>query len=197
MPGVMLLLLSIRYNVMKMTLVWFGLLTAVFVLILLMVKSRAKYPREEIDWEAHNLQITEEDGKLRVLTGGQSYLFNMTRQDDFQRLYREAWNKVRLNAEPVIADGERVEFTSAEFLNVRQRIALDWMYVYVANNRHFKFLFWSMSDSETRRSVLRAAEAKYGSQSEKAIALAAHTLNMDTKKFKAWLKRYEERVNRW
>ncbi len=150
-----------------------------------------------MNWETQNLQISEENGDLRVLAGGQSYLMKRIRREDFLKQYREAWDRVRLNFTPLVMNNETIEFTASEQLNLGQRIVLYWLYVYNVNNRRFKFLWCRMSDSQTRWDVLKAAEAKYGSKSEKAIALAAHTLNMSIKKFGAWMKRYEEFVNMW
>ena len=101
----------------------------------------------------------------------------MGRRDDFRRLYHEAWNKVRLNPEPVMIEDGEAEFTPAEFLNVRQRVALQWMYGYVANNQRLKSLFWSMSGSDTRRQVVQAAEAKYGPNSGACIVVT-ETINI-------------------
>lgn len=112
------------------------------------------------------------------------------------RLYREAWSRVCLNFEPAAVGGDRVEFSPAERLDLRRRITLSWVYGYNVNGRHLKFLHWSV-DNENRIGVLRAAEAKYGAKSEKAIALAAHTLNMSTEKFEAWLKSHEEFLSKW
>ena len=118
------------------------------------------------------------------------------RREAFLQQYREAWNRARLNFEPIVIGDETVEFAPSEQLNLRQKIALSWIYVYNANDRRFKFLFWS-TGSDNRRDVLRAAEAKYGAKSEKAITLAAHILNISANKFKAWIKSDEEFLNRW
>jgi len=150
-----------------------------------------------MNWEAHNLQITEESGDLRVLAGGQSYLMKRINREAFLKQYREAWDRARLNFVPLLADNEALEFTPPERLRLRQRIILHWLYAYNANSRRFRLLWWRMGDSQTRWEVLKAAEARYGSKSGRAIALAAHTLNMSARKFGAWMKRYEEFVNRW
>jgi hypothetical protein len=175
--------------------IWFGICMILFV-ALLIAKSRRRGPHEDIDWKAQNLQITEENGDLRVLAGGHSYLIKGIRREGFLRQYQEAWNRIRLNLEPPEEGYEIMGFTPAEQLSLRQKIALFWLYVYNVNDRRFKFLWWSMSDSQTRTEVLQAAEAKYGTKSEKAIGLAAHTLNMSKKRFKRWMKRDEEFANR-
>ncbi len=138
----------------------------------------------------------EENGDLRVLAGDHSYLMKRISREDFLKQYREAWNRVRLKFAPLVTHNETIEFTPPEQLSLRQRIVLYWLYIYNVNNRRFKFLWWRMSDSQARRDVLRAAEVKYGSNSERAIAIAAHTLNMSVKKFGAWMKRDEEFLNR-
>ena len=175
---------------------WLGSIV-VIVLIFLILKSRRGHTNESIDWESHNLQISEENDDLRVSAGGHSYLNKRVKREDFLEQYSEAWNRVRLNFDPLVTHSERVELTSLEQLTLRQRIVLYWLYVYNANDRRFKFLWWSMSDSQSRRDVLEAAEAKYGSRSEQAIALAAHTLNMSMKKFRVWMKRDQEFLNMW
>jgi hypothetical protein len=142
------------------------------------------------------LQITEENGDLRILAGGHSYLMKSFTREDFLKQYGEAWDRVRLNFAPLVTHNKTIEFTPPEQLRLRQRIVLYWLYVYSVNNGRFKFLWWRMSDSQARRDVLSAAEAKYGSNSERAIAIAAHTLNMSIKKFGAWMKRDEEFLNR-
>jgi len=182
-------------NVMNMFLFSLGLLAGLF-LIFLIAKSQRGRTYEEIDWDAHNLQTSEEGGDLRVLAGGHNYLNKGIRREAFLQQYREAWNRVRLNFEPLVIGDETVAFTPGEQLYLRQKIVLSWIYAYNVNGRRFKFLFWSMG-SDNRRDVLRAAEAKYGAKTEKAITLAAHTLNMNDNKFKAWLKSDEEFLSRW
>ena len=140
--------------------------------------------------------MTKENDDLRVLAGGHSYLMKRIGQEDFLKQYREAWNRARLNFAPLVTHTETIEFLPPEQLSLTQRIVLYWLYVYNVNNRRFKFLWWSMRDSQSRRDVLRAAEDKYGSKSDRAIALAAHTLNMSVKRFGAWMKRDEEFLNR-
>src|SRR6266540_119655 len=117
-------------NVMNMFLFSLGLLAGLF-LIFLIAKSQRGRTYEEI-------------GDLRVLAGGHNYLNKGIRREAFLQQYREAWNRVRLNFEPLVIGDETVAFTPGEQLYLRQKIVLSWIYAYNVNGRRFKFLFWSM-----------------------------------------------------
>lgn len=149
-----------------------------------------------LDVELHDVQIAEEANNLRVTTGGHSYLLKGIGREQFLEQYRKAYDRVRLNFSPLVTPAMTVEFTPREQTDLFQRIILYWLYVYNVNNRRFRFLWWSMRESQTRRNVLEAAETKLGEGSDAAIALAAHTLRMRLGRFKAWLKRDEAFANR-
>src|SRR5205085_8477873 len=53
-----------------------------------------------------------------------------------------------------------------------------------------------MDHPNTWEIVLRHAQAKYGDSSEKAIALAAITLNKPLEEFASWVRVEEERIDR-
>ncbi len=153
--------------------------------------------QNEIDWERYNLQIAEENTNLRVLAGGHSYLMKNIQRAKFLELYCEAWSKARLNFNATISNGETIDFDPSERLSLRQRIVLYWLYVYIVTNQRFKFLFWSMNDSQVRRFVLESAQKKYGTESEKTIVLAANKLNIRRSKFLSWIKSDEEWGKMW
>lgn len=74
---------------MYMIMIGLGLLAALF-LIVRMVKLRRRYKYEEIDWEAHNLQMAQENSDLRVTVGDRSYLNKRINQEAFLHQYRDA-----------------------------------------------------------------------------------------------------------
>lgn len=153
--------------------------------------------QKEVDWKEHNLQISEEGENLRVLAGSRSYLMKNIQRDKFLKIYNRAWNKVRLNFNPIVFNGEMIDFDSSERLYLQQRIVLHWLYVYIVNNQRFKFLFWRMNYMEIRRFVLETAQKKYPAESEKATILAANTLNMSRHKFVGFVKSDEEWGKMW
>jgi len=149
-------------------------------------------PCRGIDLESHKLQISEEGDKLRVLAGGRSYLFATNQREEFLKLYCEAWGKVELDPSSFSVDGDEVGLTDAVFFSLRQRIALNWVYVLLVGHRHTRSLFWRLGTPTIRGDVLKAAESMFGTRSEKAIAVAAHTLKMDIETFKKRLKGDQE-----
>jgi len=144
---------------------------------------------------ASDLQTAEEGDNLRVWAADQSYLLKRIDRERFLEQYRKAWNRLRLNFSPMVTATATIEFTDGERVNLCQRIVMGWLYVYNANNRRLRFLWWSMRDSQTRRNVLEATQSKLGVNSEAAISLAAHTLGMRLSRFRAWMKRDEQFVN--
>jgi hypothetical protein len=66
--------------------------------------------------ETHDLQIAEENGDLRVLAGGQSYLMKRIKREDFLKQYREAWERARLDFAPIATETETRNFTRARRL---------------------------------------------------------------------------------
>jgi hypothetical protein len=180
-------------------LIWLGILAAIAVIAVLLVKRRkdAATVPPLVDLAAHNLQIVvDENTDLLVAGHDRQHRYSWIDREKFLQSYAESWGRVRLNFTPLAFDNETLAFTPEERLKLKQQVILFAMHKYTNRLRPVRISrFWDIQTPLIRGLIMSAAEAKYGAKSEKAIALAAHTLDMSGRRFKSRRKRDEEYFN--
>jgi hypothetical protein len=99
---------------------------------------------------------------------------------------------IRLNFEPTIINGDKVEFTPMERKELSQEITLHWMRFYISTHKPVQIMENDLAHPQTWEIVLRKAREKYGAR---AVDLAAHTVGVSASDFEKWLRVKEDRVN--
>ena len=149
--------------------------------------------REMVD-EQLDLRVLREGKHLRVLIGDRSMLFSGASPEQFVRDYRAALDRIELEFAGTLHDGRMLEFSPRERDELRRDIVLDWIRYYLSTGQRVEVRPTDLHHPQTWAIVLRKAEAKYGSRSEDAMWLAAHTVGSDLRQFELWRRVEDDRV---
>ena len=149
--------------------------------------------REIID-EQLGLRVTRERNHIRVVIGDRSVLFAESSPEQFLQHYRHALNAIQLEFEPVVHDGQTLEFSPVEQDEIRRDIALLWIRYYLSTKQRVQIQPKDLKHPQTWAVVLQNAEAKYGDRTEQATVLAAHTVGVEVQEFATWRRVEDERV---
>jgi hypothetical protein len=149
--------------------------------------------RELVD-EQLGLRVLREGKHLRVLISDRSMLFLGSSPEQFVRDYRAALAAIELEFASTLHDGRMLEFSMGEQDELRRDIALHWIRYYLSIGQRVELRPTDLQHPQTWTIVLQKAEAKYGSRSEDAISLAAHTVGSDLRQFELWRRVEDDRV---
>ena len=149
--------------------------------------------RDIID-EQLGLRVTREGKYIRAVIGDRSMLFAAASPEQFVRDYRASFDVIELACGGVAHGGRMLQFLPAERDELRRDIALHWIRYYLSTNQQVQIQPKDLNHPQTWAIVLQKAEAKYGSRSEDAMALAAHTVGADLHEFARWRRVEDDRV---
>jgi hypothetical protein len=149
--------------------------------------------RERVD-EQLGLRVLREGKHIRVLIGDRSVLFSGTSPEHFVRDYRAALAAIELEFAGTLHDSRVLEFSAREQDELRRDIVLHWIRYYLSTGQRVQVRLSDLDHPQTWAIVLRKAEAKYGSRSEDAMWLAAHTVGSDLRQFELWRRVEDDRV---
>jgi len=149
--------------------------------------------REVID-ERLGLRVTREGKHIRVVIGDRSVMFAESSPEDFLQNYRCALDSIEFDFEPVSNGDQTLEFSLDEQDEIRRDIALLWIRYYLSTKQPVQVQPKDLEHPQTWAVILKKAEAKYGSESEDAMALTARTVGVDLIEFKKWRRVEDDRV---
>ena len=149
--------------------------------------------REMVD-EQLGLRVLREGKHIRVLIADRSMLFSGASPEQFVRDYRAALDRIELDFAGTLHDGRMLEFSAREQDELRRDIVLYWIRYYLSTGQRVEVRPSDLDHPQTWAIVLRKAEAKYGSRSEDAMRLAAHTVGSDPRQFELWRRVEDDRV---
>jgi hypothetical protein len=144
--------------------------------------------------EQLGLIVTREGKHIRVVIGERSMLFTGTTPEQFARDYRSVLDEIELEFSATLHDDRMLEFSRREQDELRRDIALHWIRYYLSTKQQAQIRPNDMQHPQTWAIVLQKAEAKYGSQSEDAMRLAAHTVGSDLQQFSLWRRVEDDRI---
>src|SRR6476659_6860534 len=111
-----------------------------------------------------DIKLVKEGRRLKVILGERSVLFGDVIPEQFLHDYRESLPAIRLNFEPTIIDGDKVEFTPLERKELRQEITLHWMRFYISTHKPVQIMENDLAHPQTWEIVMRKAREKYGAR---------------------------------
>jgi hypothetical protein len=150
--------------------------------------------KRELTDEHLGLRVKREGKHLRVVIGDQSMLFTGSSPEQFAQHYRSALEAIALEFESTLHDGRILEFSPREQDELRRDIALHWIRYYLSTRQQVQIRPKDLQHPQTWTIVLQKAEARYGSRSEDAIALAAHTVGSYIQQFATWRRVEDDRI---
>jgi len=150
--------------------------------------------KHEMVDEQLGLRVLREGKHIRVLIGDRSMLFSGDSPEQFVRDYRAALDKIELDFAATPHDGRMLEFSPREQDELRRDIVLHLIRYYLSTRQRVRVRPSDLHHPQTWAIVLQKAEAKYGSRSEDAMWLAAHTVGSDPRQFELWRRVEDDRV---
>jgi hypothetical protein len=121
-------------------------------------------------------------------------LFTGATPERFVQDYRSAFQSIELEFRPALNNGRMIEFSPSEQDEIRRDIALHWIRYCLSTRQEVQVRPRYLHHPQTWEIVLRTGEAKYGSRSEDAMALAAHTVGEDLESFQRWRRVEDDRA---
>ncbi len=149
--------------------------------------------REIVD-EQLGLRVTREGKHIRVVIGDRSVMFAESSPDQFLQHYRCALDAIKFEFEPVSHGDQTLEFSLDEQDEIHRDIALLWIRYYLSTKQPVQVQPKDLEHPQTWAVILKKAEAKYGSESEDAMALTARTVGVDLIELKKWRRVEDDRV---
>jgi hypothetical protein len=144
--------------------------------------------------EQLGLRVLHEGKHIRVLIADRSMLFSGASPEQFVRDYRAAIDKIKLDFAAELHDGRTIEFSPCEQDELRRDIVLHWIRYYLSVGQRVEVRPSDLHHPQTWAIALQKAEAKYGSRSEDAMRLAAHTVGSDLRQFETWRRVEDDRI---
>lgn len=123
-----------------------------------------------------NLIVRGSSGTRNHVWG--TYRFRIHNPEEFLSCYNDGFRRVRLRFESVSFGTQTIGFSIDEISVIRQKIVLDLMYFNSVNRMPLKVTATVFDGLDTIRTLLWAAGTKYGTNSERTVALVAHIFNM-------------------
>ena len=150
--------------------------------------------RRELVDEQLGLRVLREGKHIRVLIADRSMLFSGASPEQFVRDYRAALAAIELEFAATLHDGRTLEFSPREQEDLRRDIVLHWIRYYLSVGQRVEVRPSDLHHPQTWAIVLQKAEAKYGSRTEDAMSLGAHTVGSDLRQFELWRRVEDDRV---
>ncbi len=135
-----------------------------------------------------HMQITEEDGGVRIRAGKLNFLLPNVGQAQFLQDYRRAERELPLDLSAThLENGEKVELDPLEGGELRLHVILSWLKFCYYNRLPAGKFDDALHAGTTFRVIRQRAEKKYGKRSTKSIALGAHAVRVSTTEYLRWL----------
>ena len=152
------------------------------------------FRRPAVD-ERLGLVVAKDGNWIRATTATGTALFTGTEPAGFLRAIQAAVEQVKLVSGAAEVGGRSVQFTNAEFDQLRLAIALHWARYCLSTGIDIDVQAEDLEHPQTWGIVLKAAQGKYGAGSAEALALAAHVLRTSVERLAQWRRVEDDRLS--
>lgn len=145
--------------------------------------------------ERLGLTVSKDGRWVRATTAWGTQLLSSTDPAGFLRAIQAVAAKVDLVGGATEVGGRSVQFTAAEFDQLRLAIALHWARYCLSTGVVIDLHREDLEHPQTWDIVLKAAQDKYGAGTAEALALAAQMLGISVEQLTQWRSVEDERIS--
>ena len=151
------------------------------------------FRRPAVD-ERLGLVVTRDGRWIKTTTARGTERFTSSDPAGFLRAIQAAVDKVDLVSSATELDGKPLQFTTAEFDQLRLAVALHWARYCLSTRTAIDVQPEDLDHPQTWDIVLSTAQDKYGDSAE-ALALAAHVLRTSVERLAQWRRVEDDRIS--